>query len=378
MFLGRACLAAALHAGHRVTVFNRGKARSDWPGEVEVVLGDRKSELTGSADVAGMRSSTPAAICRATSWRLHRHCARPAAAISSCRACRCTPRSGRRRCMSRTRWRTRRDATGHGHERKLRRAEGCMRGGSHRSTGCARDARPAGTHRRRRRPNGRFSYWPWRSRKAARSSRRAGPSEPCSSSMPWTSRHGWWPCSSGSCQGHSTPPGRGRLHMGRVADGVRDGGGAHGAPASEITWVDEDWLIAQQVAPWSELPLWVPSIDPEMAAFDAVDIGRAIAAGLRTRPLEPDDRRNPCGRPPPASDPRRSGKLTRERESALISSWQNVRRVCLKSATQHSAREKLLVTAIRTMLRRANLCYSALNRSHLRSPVVSSTSSFGG
>ena len=45
VFLGRACLDAALRAGHRVTVFNRGQARSDWPAEVEILLGDRKTDL---------------------------------------------------------------------------------------------------------------------------------------------------------------------------------------------------------------------------------------------------------------------------------------------------------------------------------------------
>ena len=45
IFLGASLVDAALTRGHRLTVFNRGRSRTDWPGDVEVLIGDRSSDL---------------------------------------------------------------------------------------------------------------------------------------------------------------------------------------------------------------------------------------------------------------------------------------------------------------------------------------------
>ncbi len=45
IFLGAAALQSALAGGHRVTVFNRGRARVAWPAGVEVLTGDRAHDL---------------------------------------------------------------------------------------------------------------------------------------------------------------------------------------------------------------------------------------------------------------------------------------------------------------------------------------------
>ncbi|MBH9554333.1 NAD-dependent epimerase/dehydratase family protein [Inhella gelatinilytica] len=44
-FVGHHLLEAALHAGHQVTVFNRGKSCTEWPAGVDVRVGDRRSDL---------------------------------------------------------------------------------------------------------------------------------------------------------------------------------------------------------------------------------------------------------------------------------------------------------------------------------------------
>ncbi len=46
VFLGAATLDAALARGHAVTVFNRGRSRTAWPGGVEVLVGDRTTDLS--------------------------------------------------------------------------------------------------------------------------------------------------------------------------------------------------------------------------------------------------------------------------------------------------------------------------------------------
>ena len=53
-----------------------------------------------------------------------------------------------------------------------------------------------------------------------------------------------------------------------------------------FTWVDQEFLQAQQVEPWAgprAIPLWLPM--PEYAGMLAHDVTASYAAGLRTRPL---------------------------------------------------------------------------------------------
>ena len=74
---------------------------------------------------------------------------------------------------------------------------------------------------------------------------------------------------------------------------------------------------------WSELPLWLPSSDKSMLGFMRIDIARAVAAGLHTRPLR-DTVAAILQEPiPPANDARRSGKLSRETEAQLLQRWQS-------------------------------------------------------
>jgi len=50
-----------------------------------------------------------------------------------------------------------------------------------------------------------------------------------------------------------------------------------------LTWIGDAELLAAAVAPWTELPLWIPET-PELAGFLRLDVGRAVAAGLTFRP----------------------------------------------------------------------------------------------
>jgi 2'-hydroxyisoflavone reductase len=63
---------------------------------------------------------------------------------------------------------------------------------------------------------------------------------------------------------------------------VRGTGGS-----ARLVWVSEDFLAGHGVGPWMDLPLWLsPRAHPELAGLLSLDIGRALAAGLRFRPLE--------------------------------------------------------------------------------------------
>jgi 2'-hydroxyisoflavone reductase len=50
-------------------------------------------------------------------------------------------------------------------------------------------------------------------------------------------------------------------------------------------WTDETTLNARVVVPWTGLPLWVPSYDPDSAGFMSFDCTKAARAGLAARPL---------------------------------------------------------------------------------------------
>ncbi len=112
------------------------------------------------------------------------------------------------------------------------------------------------------------------------------------------------------------------LTFGRCLDAIQS---ALGSTAKRIA-VPPEFLVEQKVTPWSEMPLWVPEID----GFLSVSIARALANGLRFRPLATTVRdtldwmRETGGpstesssilaSPPPVS-------LSRAREQELLSAW---------------------------------------------------------
>ena len=60
VFLGAAILKHALERGHELTVFNRGRARSEWPDGVQAIVGDRVSDLGA---LAGERFDAVIDLC---------------------------------------------------------------------------------------------------------------------------------------------------------------------------------------------------------------------------------------------------------------------------------------------------------------------------
>jgi 2'-hydroxyisoflavone reductase len=90
----------------------------------------------------------------------------------------------------------------------------------------------------------------------------------------------------------------------------------------EIVWVEEEFLLAEGVQPWTELPVWLPSIDPEAGGFSTFDASKAIAAGLTFRPLI-DTARDTLAwhRDVMTREPARGGGISREREAELLSAW---------------------------------------------------------
>lgn len=94
-------------------------------------------------------------------------------------------------------------------------------------------------------------------------------------------------------------------------------------PQARLQWVDEAFVLAQGVAPWSDLPVWLPR---ESAGLHQVAIGRALATGLQCRPL-PETLRDTAAwdqaapAAPGSGPPRPAVGLSAEREAALLVAW---------------------------------------------------------
>jgi len=80
-----------------------------------------------------------------------------------------------------------------------------------------------------------------------------------------------------------------------------------------VVWADEQRVLDAGVRAWTELPLWLPGDD--YVGMSRADIGRALGAGLRFRPLEETvldtlawDRTVPGGR----------ATLSREKEHEIL------------------------------------------------------------
>jgi 2'-hydroxyisoflavone reductase len=105
-----------------------------------------------------------------------------------------------------------------------------------------------------------------------------------------------------------------RAMLAGIAEGVR--------ADARLTWVPTTFLEAEQVSPWSDLPVWVPG-EGESAGFGRRSIARALAAGLTFRPL-PSTAADTLAwfrAQPPARQAKLRAGLSAEREAELLARW---------------------------------------------------------
>jgi 2'-hydroxyisoflavone reductase len=116
---------------------------------------------------------------------------------------------------------------------------------------------------------------------------------------------------------NATGPARPLTMAGFLAE-VQRGVGAH----DQLVWVPADFLAAQKVSPWSDVPVWVPGTG-ETAGFARRDIRRALAAGLTFRPLTVTaaDTLAWFKTLPPDRQAHMKAGLTPEREAAVLAAW---------------------------------------------------------
>jgi 2'-hydroxyisoflavone reductase len=110
----------------------------------------------------------------------------------------------------------------------------------------------------------------------------------------------------------------GQFSIGALLDSCRRVSGSD----AKFTWADSAFLAGQQVAPWSDMPVWIPPEGEEIAA-SMNSTQRAKAAGLQIRAVDDtvlatlEWHRQ---RPEAQRAKLRSG-LTAEREAAVLAAW---------------------------------------------------------
>ncbi|CAN5434582.1 SDR family oxidoreductase [soil metagenome] len=104
------------------------------------------------------------------------------------------------------------------------------------------------------------------------------------------------------------------LTMRELLEGIRAGVGSD----ARFTWVPDEFLLAEGVGEWEELPFWVT--EPRVGVL-AVDVSHAVAAGLTFRPVSESARDTLAWHVNASREPEWSSGLAPERERELLERW---------------------------------------------------------
>jgi nucleoside-diphosphate-sugar epimerase len=111
---------------------------------------------------------------------------------------------------------------------------------------------------------------------------------------------------------------REKLLMSRMLDEIR----TVTKSDAQLTWVNVDFLLAQKIHPWYEMPVWVAPKGPE-GGFSNLSNKKALAKGITFRPVSDTALATLewfARQPAPRQAKLRSG-ITAERESQILSAW---------------------------------------------------------
>jgi 2'-hydroxyisoflavone reductase len=323
VFLGRHIVQSALERGHEVTLFNRGKHGADlFPG-VERITGDRTQDLHLLAgrefdaviDTCGylprdVRAST-AALAESTSHYTFVSSISAYATFSA-------PSTTEDAPVGRFEDESVEEITGetYGPLKAL-----CEQATLDAFPGRALVVRPGlivGPHD----PTDRFTYWPAR---AWRGGEVLAPGRPELGAQFIDVRDlADWMVEAverkltGTFNG--VRPG-GSLDFGTLLAACQEAALAAGGPESTLTWVPEDFLVTNEVAPWSELPIWVPSSDPNMAGAHNISAEKAKVAGMTFRDVAETVRDTLAWHLTRPADHQWRAGLTPEKEASVLAAW---------------------------------------------------------
>jgi 2'-hydroxyisoflavone reductase len=272
VFLGRHVTDAALERGHEVTLFHRGRHAAHRPGDVEEVLGDRDHDLGLLAGrhfdaVVDTCGYLPASVRSAAAQLRADHYTFVSTASVYADLTTVPVTEGNRLHGAPGPEQTAVDGQWYGPQKV-----GCEQALAATRRGPTLVQRPGlivGPHD----PTDRFTYWVTRMR-------RPGPvlAPAVQQQVQFIDARDLaaWTLDAAAAGTTGTMNANGpRLAFAGLLAACGD---------AEIAWTDEDVLLDAGVAPWTELPLWVPERFGAPGLLD-MDTGRARAAGLRTRPV---------------------------------------------------------------------------------------------
>jgi 2'-hydroxyisoflavone reductase len=91
---------------------------------------------------------------------------------------------------------------------------------------------------------------------------------------------------------------------------------------ASFTWASEDFLLRENVSAWSAMPLWLPEeAAPHLKGFMFVNCDKAIAAGLRFRPLNETIRDTLTWYQTERSNEELKAGIAGDKEQALLRKW---------------------------------------------------------
>ena len=165
----------------------------------------------------------------------------------------------------------------------------------------------------------RFTYWPVRIDRGGDVLAPGNPSDPVQfidarDLAEWTIRMAEMGATGVyNATGPATP-----LTIGGMLEGIRTALGSN----AKFTWVPADFLEKEKVAPWSDMPVWVPPTG-EDGGMGAVSIKRALDKGLTFRPLAETARDTLAwftAQPKEHQEKLKAG-ITAEREAEVLAAW---------------------------------------------------------
>jgi 2'-hydroxyisoflavone reductase len=321
-FLGRHLVEAALAGSHQVTLFNRGKTNPGlFPG-LEKLAGDRDGNLDALKqrrwdaviDTCGFVSTQVRAAAGVLAGAVGHY-----TFISSISVYRDFSRAGQDESAPLAKLpegatEAVGDGAGYGARKVL-----CEQAAENMLPGRVLKVRPGiliGPHD----DTGRFNYWV---RRIAAGGEVLAPGKPETPVQLIDARDvASWTIGMVERQGtgayNVTGP-AGTLTLGRMLDACQAAGGN----PVRFSWVAEPFLLRNGVAPFSDLPFWIPADAKEHAGFFAVDCTKARKSGLKCRPLVETARdtllwERETGQI--GSQSKQVG-LSAQREADLLSSW---------------------------------------------------------
>ncbi|HEX8620883.1 MAG TPA: SDR family oxidoreductase [Allosphingosinicella sp.] len=281
LFLGRALVAAALERGHAVTLFNRGRHAREPLAGVETLTGDRDGGLDAlrgrTWDAAIDTSGYVPRLVRASAERLASSVGRYVFISSLSVYADFSRPVDEDSPVATMPDESVEEVTGASYGPLKALSERAVEESLPGRALTIRAGLIVGPHD----PTMRFSYWTAR---VARGGEVLAPGDPQTPVQLidvrdlalWTVRM----VEEGGT-GVFNASGRSGLTMGELLETCRSAGGGD----ARLTWVDEDFLSARGVLPWTHLPLWIPPSGESHRYFQRVGCERALAAGLAFRPL---------------------------------------------------------------------------------------------